>query len=105
MCPQCRRPVAACACAAARAAAAHPPGDGWLRVSRSSKGRGGKTVTLVAAPSLDAAACAALGKQLRGACGVGGTVKDATIELQGDHVDRVLALLQQAGHRAKRAGG
>jgi predicted translation initiation factor SUI1 len=48
---------------------------------------------------------AALGKRLRSACGSGGTLKDGVIEVQGDHVERVLALLQQQGFKVKRAGG
>ena len=47
----------------------------------------------------------ALGKQLRTACGAGGTVKDGVIELQGEHRDRVVALLQARGYSVKRAGG
>jgi len=101
MCPGCRQPVAACACKAAVA----PAGDGIARVSRLSKGRGGKTVTIVRGLPLDAAALAALGKQLRTACGSGGTVKDGVIEVQGDHCDLVLDVLGKQGHRAKRAGG
>jgi translation initiation factor 1 len=46
-----------------------------------------------------------LGKQLKTACGSGGTVKEGVIEVQGDHCDRVLALLLQQGFAAKRAGG
>lgn len=102
MCPACRRPLAACACAAQ---AATPKGDGVVRVSRESKGRGGKTVTLVRGLALAPDALAALGKRLRSACGSGGTVKDGVIEIQGDHRERVLALLAQDGHRAKAAGG
>ena len=101
MCPGCRQPVAACACKAAAA----PAGDGFARVSRQSKGRGGKTVTVVKGLALDAAALAALGKQLRTACGSGGTVKDGVIEVQGDHCDLVMDVLGKQGHRAKRAGG
>ena len=48
---------------------------------------------------------AALGKQLRSACGSGGTVKDGVVEIQGDHRDRVLALLLAQGYKAKAAGG
>lgn len=102
MCPACRQPVAQCRC---KQATAVPAGDGVVRVSRETKGRGGKAVTLVKGLVLDAAALAALGKQLKAACGSGGTVKDGVIEVQGDHVDRVVADLQAAGHRVKRAGG
>jgi len=54
---------------------------------------------------LDDAALAALGKQLKTACGSGGTVKDGVIEVQGDHCERVMALLTTQGHKVKRAGG
>jgi translation initiation factor 1 len=103
MCPDCRQPVAACGCKAQARAA--PPGDGIVRVSRQTKGRGGKAVTLVKGLALDAGALAALGKQLRTACGAGGTVKDGVIEIQGDHCDVVLAALKKHGHDAKQAGG
>lgn len=101
MCPACRQPLAACACQA-RAA---PVGDGVVRVSRQSKGRGGKTVTLVKGVALDPVALALLGKQLRTACGSGGTVKDGVIEVQGEHCDMVMHTLASLGHAPKRAGG
>jgi translation initiation factor 1 len=100
MCPDCRQPVAACACKAR----AVTKGDGVVRVSRQSKGRGGKTVTLVKGLALDEAALAALGKQLRTACGAGGTVKDGVIEIQGEHCDLVIETLSRLGHAPKRAG-
>lgn len=104
MCPDCRQPLAACAC---RAAARAWPGaaDGVVRVSRETKGRGGKTVTLIKGLGGDEPALASLGRQLKAACGSGGTIKDGTIEIQGDHVARVMAALERLGHRAKRAGG
>ncbi len=103
MCPACRRPVAQCACKAQAAPIASP--DGIVRVQRETKGRGGKAVTVVRGAPVDAAGLVQLGQQLKAACGSGGTVKDGTIEVQGDHVDKVLALLQQRGWKAKRAGG
>jgi translation initiation factor 1 len=101
MCPECRRPVSACTCKAKAA----PVGDGVVRVSRQTKGRGGKSVTLVKGLALDPVALALLGKQLRTACGAGGTVKDGVIEVQGDHCELVMETLEKHGHRAKRAGG
>ena len=98
MCPVCRRPVAACVCRAQTIA----QGDGIARVSRESKGRGGKTVTLVRGLALDAEALAALGKRLRNACGAGGTLKEGVLEIQGDHVERVFDLLQAEGFTVKR---
>jgi translation initiation factor 1 len=102
MCPGCRQAVAACVC---KAAAPVPVGDGVARVWRETKGRGGKAVTLVKGLALDANTLAALGKQLKAACGSGGTVKDGVIEVQGDHAERVVQELTRLGHRAKRAGG
>ena len=103
MCPACRQPVAACVCAAKHAAPSK--GDGIVRVSRETKGRGGKAVTLVRGLALDADALAALGKRLRTACGAGGTAKDGVLEVQGDHAERIVALLQAEGWSVKRAGG
>jgi translation initiation factor 1 len=101
MCPGCRQPVALCRCGEPLA----PKGDGVLRVSRDTKGRGGKAVTVVKGALLDAAGLAVLGKQLRTACGSGGTVKDGVIEVQGEHVERVIEVLKARGHTVKRAGG
>ena len=103
ICPDCRQPVAQCTCRSS--ARQRPPGDGVVRVSRETKGRAGKGVTLVKGLDLDDAALVALGKQLKAACGSGGTVKDGVIEVQGDHCERVVALLQTQGHKVKRAGG
>ena len=103
MCPACRRPVASCVCAAARRAAPAP--DGIVRVSRETKGRGGKSVTLVKGLGLEPAALVKLAQQLKAACGSGGTVKDGVIEVQGEHRDRVIELLAAQGHNVKRAGG
>lgn len=101
MCPDCRQPAANCMCKA------HvlPKTDGVVRVSLQTKGRGGKSVTLVKGLPLDALALAALGKQLRAACGSGGTVKDGVVEVQGDHVVTVMAALQKQSYLVKRAGG
>jgi len=85
--------------------AARPAGDGTVRVSRETKGRAGKGVTLVRGLALDPLALMTLGKQLKAACGSGGTVKDGVIEVQGDHCDRVTEMLKSQGHVVKRAGG
>jgi translation initiation factor 1 len=103
MCPACGKPVAQCACAAQ--ARARPAGDGVVRVNRETKGRGGKTVTVVRGVDGDDAALTALAKQLKAACGSGGTVKDGVIEIQGDHGDRVIAHLKAQGRIVKRSGG
>ena len=101
MCPDCRQPIAQCTCKTQ----ALPTGDGVVRVSRETKGRGGKAVTVVKGVLVDAAGLAEMGKKLKNACGSGGTVKDGVIEVQGDHCDRVVELLKAQGHTVKRAGG
>lgn len=103
MCPQCRQPLTACQCAALAAATLR--GDGRVRVSREVASRGGKTVTVVRGLAMTDEQIAALGKRLRAACGSGGTAKQGVVEVQGDHVDRVLALLAKEGIAAKRGGG
>jgi translation initiation factor 1 len=103
MCPECRRTVAECICKTL--ATTQPAQDSVARVVRETKGRGGKSVTVVRGLALDPVALASLGKQLRTACGSGGTVKDGVIEVQGDHCDRVIEALKKSGHRVKRAGG
>ncbi len=101
MCPDCRQPQAQCVCKVAPA----PQGDGTVRVSRETKGRGGKAVTVIKGVLLESLALAQLGKQLKAACGSGGTVKDGVIEVQGDHVAQIISHLQKQGHTVKKVGG
>ncbi|TVO53182.1 translation initiation factor Sui1 [Denitromonas halophila] len=102
MCPDCRQPMTDCRC---KSASAVPAGDGIVRVSRETKGRGGKAVTVVRGVALNAMELAVLGKKLRAGCGTGGTVKDGVIEVQGDHCERVIEALKKDGFTVKRAGG
>ena len=102
ICPVCQQAVAQCSC---KAASTQPLGNGNVRVSRETKGRAGKGVTVIKGLPLAAAELATLGKQLRTACGSGGTVKDGTLEIQGDHAERVVELLKAQGFSAKRSGG
>jgi translation initiation factor 1 len=102
MCSQCRNPVALCIC---KSVQAPPKIDGIVRVSRETKGRAGKGVTLVKGVPLDGEALTLLGKQLKTACGSGGTVKYGVIEVQGDHCDRIIELLTANGYTVKRSGG
>jgi len=101
MCPGCRSPINSCICKQANVL---PKADGVVRVSRNTKGRGGKTVTLVKGLALDEVALVQLGKQLRSACGTGGTVKDGVIEVQGDHTAQVMLALQKLAYVVKQTG-
>ncbi len=74
-------------------------------VKRDRKGRGGKTVTVIYGLHHTPARLKELLKTLQSACGSGGTVKEAEIELQGDHRERVAEKLQELGYKVKLAGG
>lgn len=82
-----------------------PPEQQEAHVRRETKGRGGKTVTVVRNLRLSPDDLKALGKHLRQVCGSGGTVKDGEIEIQGDHRERVKAALEELGYRVKLTGG
>ena len=103
MCPQCSQPRKQCRCSTSAGRPA--PGDGIVRISRQTKGRKGAGVSLVTGLPLEAGELKALAKELKQKCGSGGTVRDGVIEIQGDHRDLLLTLLEQRGYKAKKAGG
>ena len=74
---------------------------GRVEIRRLTAGRGGKTVTMVSG----GAEKEQLAKQMRTACGWGGTDKEGQIEIQGDNRAKVAAILQEAGFRPVLAGG
>lgn len=76
-----------------------------LEAHFSNKGRAGKTVTLIKGFEGEKAELKALAKELKNAVGVGGTIKDGEIIIQGNYRDKVMTLLQEMGHRVKRVGG
>ncbi len=82
-----------------------PPAAQPLKVQASRKGRKGKTVTVISGFKSSAPTLAQLTKQLKAHCGAGGTVKDDTIEIQGDHKQTVQQLLIKLGYPTKLSGG
>jgi len=81
------------------------PAKQGVRIGRESKGRGGKTVCVISGLALPPEQLKTLLKHLKAQLGTGGAIKDGCIEIQGDHRERLLSLLEEKGHKAKLAGG
>jgi translation initiation factor 1 len=82
-----------------------PPQQQTAYLHRSSKGRGGKPVTLVKELVLSDKDLKALAKKLKRVCGSGGTIKDSVIEIQGEHREKIADVLRKQGFQVKIAGG
>lgn len=82
-----------------------PPNQQTVYLHRESKGRGGKGVSLVKNLALNEKDLKALAKQLKRACGSGGTVKNGVIEIQGEQREKIAETLQKMGYKTKIAGG
>lgn len=82
-----------------------PPQEQTAYLHHDSKGRGGKTVTLIKKLILSEEDMKELAKRLKQICGTGGTVKDGEIEIQGGHRERIADELKKLGYKVKIAGG
>ncbi len=82
-----------------------PPQQQTIYLHRESKNRGGKGVTLLKGLVLTEADMTSLAKNIKQACGSGGTIKEGVIEIQGEHREKIAELLRKLGYKVKLAGG
>ena len=82
-----------------------PPNQHKLKIEVSRKGKGGKTVTIISGFQVSAETLGSLTKTLKNQCGSGGAIKDNTIEIQGDHRQKLLEIVTKLGYKAKLSGG
>ena len=81
------------------------PSDGVVRLFRDRGGRNGKTVTVIRGLPERGPALEDRVAQMKRICGAGGTLKDRTVEIQGDHRERLAEHLRSLGYTVKLAGG
>jgi translation initiation factor 1 len=99
LCPRCGWPVDDCRCS--KAGEEKVPAKIACVLRLEKKGRGGKTVTVVAGLPRNAAFLGVLATELKRACGTGGTATDETVEIQGDHREKLRPLLSEKGWKVR----
>jgi translation initiation factor 1 len=82
-----------------------PPNQHKLKIEVSKKGKGGKTVTIVSGFQVSPETLSSLTKAFKNQCGAGGTMKDNSIEIQGDFRQQLLEIVTKLGYKAKLSGG
>jgi len=107
ICPDCGQLATKCICKSKERQSLknQPQGDGIVRIQREKKGRKGKTVTIISGILLENSALRELATELKRQCGTGGSIKDGVIIIQGDHCEKLMALLKKKDFTVKRAGG
>ncbi len=103
-CHLCEKPLDECGCPRDADGNVRLPKDQPVRVRREKR-RKGKIVTVVKGLDPTASDLGAILRQLKSACAAGGTAADGILEIQGDHANRVVAILDGLGYPAKRSGG
>ncbi len=102
-CEHCEKPIGLCACPRGTDGKLAHAKDQPLRVQRES--RRGKTVTVISGFTAREKDLAQLLKDLKQKFATGGNLSDSTIELQGDHRDRLVAHLRTLGYSQTKASG
>jgi translation initiation factor 1 len=110
-CPTCGKRLDRCSCGRQRPREVFStrspslPKDGVVRILRDKKGRGGKTVTVIAGVPGSPSELEKLLSELKRLCGTGGTLRGELVEIQGDHRTRLRDELTKRGFTVKLAGG
>lgn len=102
LCPGCRHPIKQCVC---KDIARKPADDGIVRLERQTKGRNGKPVVIIKGLPLSDAELKKLAKELKAKCGVGGSIEDGQILIQGDKRETLVPILEKKGYKVKLSGG
>jgi translation initiation factor 1 len=107
LCKRCGNPLDRCRCQQPKTETPRTvlPQDGWVRLARERKGRGGKIVTIVGGLPQDDTRLAELAQILKKFLGAGGTIEGGQLVIQGDHRDRLEPKLVALGYKVKRVGG
>jgi len=95
-CPACQKAKPKCVC---QEKSQKQYGDGIIRIEKSTKGRKGKTVTLISGILGNDQTLLHLAKTLKQLCGSGGSVKNGLILIQGDHREKIRKFLEEKGCR------
>jgi len=107
MCPDCGKVRTECDCKS-RASKSAPvsQNDGIVRIRRETRGRRGKTVTIIDGLGTDAMTLARIATSLKKHCGTGGSVTaEHAVEVQGDKREQVKRWLDEQGFKTRLAGG
>lgn len=103
ICPQCNNPTTNCNCKQKKLAL--DSSDGIIRIRRETKGRKGAGVTIIDGLVMENDELKQLVKKIKKTCSSGGAIKDGSVEVQGEHREKVKALLEKQGYTVKLAGG